>query len=238
MKNTIVVRGGNGCGKTTFAAALAAQLARSGVHTLLISPDTHIPAFGLWVPKGEPPASLGKILEGTVPEKITLASSVFIPRGLKENLGLLGYLQNETADKYTPASDDKASDFLRLASELAEQVVVDGTAYGDALTSAAVKASALQIRLLEPDPRGFLSATSAPPEKGAGETIWIACTRGAGDAVEEIAKRLHIKLVAELPRLLEAHTKLTEGRLFEPYQDKRYRGVVELIARAILEVVS
>jgi len=156
MKNITVVRGGSGCGKTTFAAALAAQLARSGIHTLLLSPDTHIPAFGLWVSKGEP-ASLGKVLESTVPEKVNLAANIFTPRGLKENLGLIGFLPNETADKYNPASDGTASDFLRLAAELADQVVVDCTSYGDSLTAAAVQASALQIRLLEPDPRGFLS---------------------------------------------------------------------------------
>ena len=234
MKNITVVRGGSGCGKTTFAAALSAQLARSGVHTLLLSPDTHIPAFGLWVSKGEP-ASLGKVLESTVPEKVNLAASIFTPRGLKENLGLLGFLPDETADKYNPASDGTASDFLRLAAELAEQVVVDCTSYGDSLTAAAVQASALQIRLLEPDPRGFLSIKSAPPEKSGGKTLWIACPHGAGDPMEDIAKRLHIQFAAKLPWLPEAHVKLTEGRLFEHYQDKRYRGVVELIARAVLE---
>jgi len=234
MKNITVVRGGSGCGITTFAAALAAQLARSGIHTLLLSPDTHIPAFGLWVSKGEP-ASLGKVLESTVPEKVNLAASIFTSRGMKENLGLLGFLPNETADKYNPASDGTASDFLRLAAELADQVVVDCTSYGDALTAAAVQASALQIRLLEPDPRGFLSIKSAPPEKSGGKTLWIACPHGAGDPMEDIAKRLHIQFAAKLPWLPEAHVKLTEGRLFEHYQDKRYRGVVELIARNVLE---
>jgi hypothetical protein len=235
MKNLIVVRGGSGCGKTTFAAALASQLARSGIHTLLISPDTHIPAFGLWMPKGEPPASLGKVLESTVPEKVNLAESIFTPHGLKENLGLLGFLPNETADKYNPASDGTASDFLRLAEELADQVVVDSTTYGDSLTAAAVQASSLQIRLLEPDLRGFLSIKSAPPEKSGGKTLWIACPHGAGDPEEDIAKRLHIRFAAKLPWLPEAHVKLTEGRLFEPYQDKRYRAAVELIARDVLE---
>jgi hypothetical protein len=235
MKNLIVVRGGSGCGKTTFAAALASQLARSGIHTLLVSPDTSIPAFGLWVLKGEPPVSLGRVLESTVPEKVNLAASVYVPHGMKENLGLLGFLPNETADKYNPASDGTASDFLGLAAELADQVVVDCTFYGDALTAAAVKASSLQIRLLEPDLRGFLSIKSAPPEKAGGKTLWIACPHGASDPVEDIAKHLHIQFAAKLPWLPEAHVKLTEGRLFEPYQDKRYRAAVELIARAVLE---
>jgi len=235
MKNITVVRGESGCGKTTLAAALASQLARSGIHTLLISPDTNIPSFGLWTPKGEPPASLGKVLENAVTEKVILAASIFTLRGLKENLGLLGFLPDETADKYNPASDGTASDFLRLAAELADQVVVDCTSYGDSLTAAAVQASALQIRLLEPDLRGFLSVTSSPPEKAGGKTLWIACPHDAGDLVEDIAKRLHIQFAAKLPWLPEAHVKLTEGRLFEHYQDKRYRGVVELIARAVLE---
>jgi energy-coupling factor transporter ATP-binding protein EcfA2 len=233
MKNITMIFGGTGCGKTTFAAALAAQLARSGVHTLLISPDTHVPAFGLWTAKGEP-VSVGKILE-TMPEKVNLATDVFIPRGLKENLGLLGFLPNEAADKYTPASGERASDFLRLAAELADQVVVDGTAYCDSVTTAAVKEAAVRIRLLEPGPRGFLSVTSALPEKAGGKTLWIACPCFPGDPVEETATRLHIEFAAELPHLPEAHVKLNEGRLFEPYRDKRYRASVGLAVRAVLE---
>lgn len=235
MKNITVIQGKTGCGKTTFAAALAAHLARTGVHTLLISPDTNIPAFGLWVPKEKPPVSLGKLLESVAFEKADIAAGVYVPHGLKENLGLLGFLSHEAADKYSPASEQTASDFLRLALDLAEQVIVDGTAYGDPVTTAAVKAARLRIRLLEPDLRGFLAAMSEPPEKAPAKTLWIACPRNARDPVEEIAKRLHIGFAAKLPRLPEAHTKLTEGRLFEPYGDKSYRAAVELTAYTILE---
>lgn len=235
MKNLAVVRGGTGCGKTTFAAALAARLARSGIHTLLLSPDSHIPAFGLWVPKGEPPFSLGRLLESAAPEESVLASAVYIPHGLKENLGLLGYLANEAADRYNPPIEDRASAFLRLAAGLAEQVVVDGTVYGDVLTAAAVKAASLQFRLLEPDPRGFLSITSSPPEKSGGKTFWIACPHGTDDPTEETEKRLHLSFSAALPRIPEAHTKLTEGRLFAPYRDRQYGAAVELAARAVRE---
>lgn len=235
MNNITVVQGEPGCGKTTFAAALAARLANSGVHTLLINPDTHIPAFGLWAPKDTPPASLGKLLESTVPEKVNLAAGIHIPRGHKENLGLLGFLPNEAADKYTPASEGTASDFLRLASELAEQVILDGTAYGEPVTAAAVKAAGLRVRLLEPGPRGFLAVKSEPPEKAAAKTLWIACPHDTGDPVEEMEKRLNIRFAAKLPHLPEAHAKLNEGRLFEPYSDKRYRAAVELVAHAVLE---
>ena len=233
MSNITVVQGGTGCGKTTFAAALAAHLARNGIHTLLIGPDTRLPAFGLWAPK-EKPASLGKILEGA-PEKVNLASGVYIPHGLKENLGLLGFLPHETADKYTPASEQSASDFLRLASELAEQVIVDGTAYGDTITATAIKAAGLRIRLLETDLRGFLASMSEAPERAESRILWIACPHDKGDPVEELAKRLHIEFAAKLPRLPEAHTKLAEGQLFEPYRDKKYRAAVELAARSVLE---
>ena len=187
------------------------------------------------MPKEKPPVSLGKILESAVPEKVNLATGVYVPHGLKENLGLLGFLPHETTDKYTPASEQAASDFLRLASELAEQVIVNGTAYGEPITAAAAKAAGLRVRLLEPDLRGFLAAMSEPPERDTNKIFWIACPRGEGDPVEEIEKRLHITFVASLPRLPEAHAKLTEGRLFEPYSDKRYRAAVELAARAVLE---
>lgn len=235
MKNLTVVRGGTGCGKTTFAAALAARLARSGVHALLLSPDTCLPAFGLWVPDGKPGISLGKLLDSAMPEKSVLAGGVFIPHGLKENLGLLGYLPNEAADKYSPPSPEKAEAFLRRAAELAEQVVVDSTVYVDVLTATAVKAASLQIRLLEPDPRGFLSATSSPPEKSGGKVLWIACPHSPDDPAEEAEKRLHLSFSAVLPRISEAHAKLTEGRLFEPYRDRQYGAAVKLAARTVQE---
>lgn len=40
----------------------------------------------------------------------------------------------------------------------------------------------------------------------------------------------------KVPCVSEAREKLNEGRLFEPYKDKRYRSAVEEAARIVKEV--
>jgi hypothetical protein len=235
MSNILVIRGQSGCGKSTFAAALAAQIARNGIHTLLVSPDTHVPAFGVWVPKDKPAASLGKILENLPADTASLASAVYIPRGMKENLGLLGYLSGEPSDKYSPPSRDTASTFLRSASELAEMVIVDGTDYDDTLTTTAAKESFLELWMVEPTIRGTLFVLSLPPDE-ARKTMWIACTWWHPDPVEEVVNRLSLFFATKVPCVSEAREKLNEGRLFEPYKDKRYHSAVEEAARIIKEV--
>lgn len=235
MSNILVIRGQSGCGKSTFAAALAAQFARNGIHTLLVSPDTHVPAFGVWVPKDKPEVSLGKILENLPTDAAALASDIYITHGMKENLGLLGYLSGEPSDKYNPPSRDTASAFLRSASELAEMVIVDGTDYDDPLTAAAAKESFLQLWMIEPTIRGTLFVLSLPPDE-AKKTMWIACTCWYPDPVDEVVNRLSFYFATKVPCVSEAREKLNEGRLFEPYKDKRYRSAVEEAARIVKEV--
>lgn len=233
MSNITLICGGTCIGKTTFAAALAAQLARDKIHTLLIGPDTAVPAFGLWVhAPAHVPVSLGTVLERELTAE-SVAAGAYLPQGTHHSLGVLGYLPGEASDKYTPPGMEQAERLLQIAASLAEQVVVDGTVYGDALTHAAARLADLRFTLIEPGPRGLLCQKSRPPEKGVGETLWIACPRAQDDPVEETVNRLHGSFFAVLPQTAEAHAKLTQSRLFEPYTDKAYRQAVEKAANAI-----
>lgn len=235
LKNVTVVRGTGGCGVSTFSAALAAALAKQGVQTLLVSPDTHTPAFGLWVPDmpaNHPAQSLGDVLAR--PLKLeALADAVYIAPGTGSNLGLFGYLPGEPSDKYVPVDGDKAEVFLSLLSRLSEQVVVDAASSGDAISTVAARRAAWQIRLMDTDSRGVLQFKSRPPEKAEGHTLWLACPRMADDPVSEVADRLHLKFAASLPLLEEAHRKLTEYRLFTPYDNRAYRDTVKMAAETI-----
>lgn len=233
MSNITLVCGGSGVGKTTFAAALAARLAHDRIHTLLISPDAFVPAFGLWVhAPAKKPVSLGGILERELTAE-SVAAGAYLPQGNRQSLGLLGYLPGEASDRYTPPNLERAERLLQIASTLAHQVVVDGTGYGDALTRAAAKLAGIRFVLVEPGPRGLLWQKSRPPEKGVGETLWIACPRAADDPVEEMESRLGVSFFSTLPQTAEAHAKLAESRLFTPYVDKTYRQAVEKAANAI-----
>lgn len=163
----------------------------------------------------------------------SVAAGVYLPQGTHHNLGVLGYLPGEASDKYTPPGTEQAERLLQIASLLAEQVVVDGTVYGDALTRAAVSLAGLRFVLTKPGPRGLLWQKSRPPEKGAGETLWIACPCAADDPVKETANRLHVSFFAVLPQTAEARAKLNESRLFELYADQAYRQAVEKAANAV-----
>lgn len=233
MTNITLICGGTGIGKTTFAAAVAAQLAHDKIHTLFIGPDTHVPAFGLWIhaPAHEP-VSLGSVFERELTME-SVAAGVYLPQGTHHSLGVLGYLPGEASDKYTPPGMEQAKHLLQIASTLAQQVVVDGTVYGDFLTRAAAKLADLRLTLVEPGPRGLLWKKSRPPEKDAGESLWIVCPRSPDDPIDETSKRLHVPFFAILPQSAEARAKLTECRLFEPYADKAYRATVEKAANAI-----
>lgn len=233
MSNITLICGDSGIGKTTFAAAVAARLAHDKIHTLLIGPDTRVPAFGLWVHKPtHEPVSLGTVLERELTAE-SVAAGVYLPQGNCHNLGVQGYLSGEASDKYTPPGIEQAEHLLRIASTLAQQVVVDGTVYNDALTRAAAKLADLSFTLVEPGPRGFLWEKSRPPEKDTGETLWIACPRSLDDPIDETAKRLHVSFLSALPQSAEAHAKLAECRMFEPYSDKDYRAAIEKAANAI-----
>ena len=233
MGNITLICGSTGVGKTTFAAAVAARLARDRVHTLLIGPDTHIPAFGLWVhaPAHES-VSLGTVLERELTAE-SMAAGVYLPQGTHHNLGVLGYLPGEASDKYTPPGMEQAERLLQIASSLAEQVVVDGTVYGDALTCASAKLAGLRFTLTEPGPCGLLWQKSRPPEKNECESLWIVCPRSPDDPIDEMAKRLRVSFFSILPQSAEARTKLTECHLFEPYADKAYCAAVEKAVNAI-----
>lgn len=233
MSNITLICGGTGVGKTTFAAALAAQLARDKIHTLLIGPDTVVPTFGLWVhaPAHEP-ISLGTVLERELTAE-SVATGAYLPQGMHHGLGVLGYLPGEASDKYTPPGMEQAERLLQIASSLAQQVVVDSTVYGDTLTRASARLADLRFTLTEPGPRGLLWQKSRPPEKGASETLWIACSCAPDDPIDETAKRLHVPFFSVIPQSAEARVKLTECRLFEPYADKEYRQAVEKAANAV-----
>lgn len=238
MRNIVVIRGIGGCGKTTFAAALAARFAHAGVHTLLVSPDTRVPAFGMWIPADQPHTSLGKLLESQAFNPEVMASAIFIPHGLRENLGLLGFLKGEKSDQYSPVSEDTATSFLRTASELADLTIVDGMDHGDMLTATAIKGAVLQVRLTEPTVRGFLSVQSQPPEKTGEKSIWVACPWRYPDPVDELIRKMSVSFTAKVPYSQEAHEKLNEGRLFEPYREKRYRAAVQRVAEAVKEATT
>lgn len=237
MSNITLIDGGSGVGKTTFAAAVAARLARDKVHTLLISPDTHIPAFGLWIHSPAQTVSLGSVLERELTAE-SVAAGVYLPQGNHHSLGVLGYVSGDASDQYTPPGVEQAERLLQIASSLAQQVLVDGTAFDDPLTRAAAKLAGLRFTLVETGPRGLLRQKSRPPEKGVGETLWIACPRSSDDPIDETAKRLHISFFSILPQSAEAHTKLVECRLFEPYTDKAYRAAVDKAANAAVGGVA
>lgn len=237
LKNLTVVFGNGGNGATTFAAALAAHLVRSGKQTLLVSPDTRVPAFGLWVPDMTPKTkqkanSLGEIIARRASLK-SMAEEVFTAPHSGGNLGLIGYMVGEASDKYVPVDRDTAEVFLAILTKLSEHVIVDASSHGDTISTAALRRAACRIRLIDPDPRGVLHHRSIPPEKADGKTVFFACPRTQEEPVDEVAGRLGIEFAGTVPFLEEAHVKLTEYRLFEQYDSRAYRAALEAASTAI-----
>lgn len=237
LKNLTVVSGNGGNGATTFAAALASHLARTSAQTLLVSPDTHVPAFGLWIPElaqKQHTRSLGEIIARRADLQAIAADVITEPHS-GGNLGLLGYMAGETADKYVPVDRDTAELFLAVFTKLSEQVIVDASAHGDAISAAAFRRAAYRIQLIEPDPRGVLHHGSMPPEKADGKTFYFMCPRTQEEPADEVAERLGITFAGTVPFIEEAHVKLREGKLFSPYASSAYRRSLEIVAAILRE---
>lgn len=238
LQNLTAVCGMNGCGSTTFAAALAAHLAKSGTHTLLISPDTHVPAYSLWKPDMPPvetkksAKSLGQLFAGELAVQ-RIAEHVYFPQGFHQNLGLLGYLAKESANEYVPVDASTADDFLKMAADMLDwQIILDTTHDANAISMLGVQNAALLIRIVEPDLRGA-SFLHSQPENHSGTTIWLACARSMDDVTDTFAEKIGISFAAEIPFLEEAHTKLMEGNLLQAYGNRQYLAALDTAAQAI-----
>ncbi|MFT9078375.1 hypothetical protein [Ethanoligenens sp.] len=239
LQNVTVVCGMNGCGSTTFAAALAAHLAKSGTHTLLISPDTNVPAYSLWKPDMPPvetkksAKSLGQLFAGGLTVE-RIAEHVYFPRGFHQNFGLLGYLARESANEYVPVDASTADDFLKMAADMSDwQIILDATHNGGAISTLGIQNAALIIRIVEPDLRGASFLHSRPPENLSGKTLYLACARSMEDVTDTFAEKLGISFAAEIPFLEEAHVKLMEGNLLQPYGNREYLAALDAVTQAV-----
>lgn len=236
MSILVTITGSPGCGKTTFASALASALAKRGNHVLLASADFRCPALGMWASGERTVVSLGRLLT-SVPDLTAqdISGNVTVSE-TNSYLALAGYAAGEKADFYNPINEREAAGFLAAAGDLADITVVDGTDYGDALTEVSADEANIMITILDADPRGQLwirSRPDNPPRNQGQKQLLIPFQRNSFDPLDSILKSMGIKAFAVLPYTDEARHKMDECALFEPYRNKAYRLAVDAVVQEI-----
>lgn len=233
----IGVVGHSGVGRTTFAAALAAMLATKQNHVLLGSLDDRNPALAVWEPTFHDYHSVREIINLNGSIDVPRLSKVLNPSSLTEKLCLLGFSQKDLAGE-SSMNERLARELVKAsrAEDMADFFVVDGTNYGDALTTVAIDYADVLIQILPADNTGLLLELCAPLRPARTKKqhrLTILFQRNSFDPVDTVAKMAELNVFTVLPFTDEAHRKLVDGRLFSRYSDPQYRGAVDKTAEEI-----
>lgn len=251
----IAVVGNNGIGKTTFAAAITAAIAKraKGVpfNIFLVNGDTNVPALGCWRPNKLPEKyfSFGALMAQPDIYPETVAQSVSHVSGL-DAIGLLGYREDSKNADYETPDEDKVNNMLvgmkhYLTDDFATgAVIVDCCEQRtDPFTAVALQTADIVFMLLHADMQGvmYYHANSRYIQQfKANETecIIIPVVRNTFDPVDIVeTKYFHTDFPA-LPRIDEAHRKMVDGKLFAPYNNAAYNAVLDRAVSRILEVAE
>lgn len=245
MSNIIAaVYGGNGVGKTTFSAALAAEASGFCGKIILASPDVYMPGNALLMPhdKGVQQESLGTLADSPQFGDEALLRAV-TPYRKNGNIGLLGYLKDDNADQYNRFDENLSLRLLSAVRRLAEITIVDcANPYEDALSHMALLNADLVFILIEPNSKGVLSylaqkTLSSAVEGLTAKKVYLASPAHAYSPVEDVAYVVGHPFYDLLPYTEEANTKLCDGDLISKYRS-RYAAPVCRCAGLLREAQS
>lgn len=255
----IALIGNRGIGVTTFAAAVAAETYRSakkGVfNTILISNDRAAPALDLWLLAENNASDLGKLMEQSSLSVDDLFSAVSTTgKGDLDGLALLGIERGAQLHSHSQPDEDTVRRTLLGLKRFQNgrvsigAVIVDGTDESDPFTSVALREADLVISLIHADRKGvaFVQAHKAlytQLETENVEQLVFPVQRNTFDPAGAVSSELGkwkpaLPVQVPIPVCDEAHRKLVDGRLFDRYDDMRYRAAVNTAAKTILRVAN
>ena len=232
---TITVIGPAGCGKTTFSSAIAGALAEKHEGVLLASGDSHCPALGVWALKGDHKTSIAQILSYSGLDEDYFERTVTISDN--SNLALLGYKEEERIEDYERPTERSVRKLLNIADKLSNYIIIDGSNYGDPLTTVSIMSADVIIEIVEPDPHGlsFIKSRVYNSPNDTGSHLYLSYRRNSFDPADMVFENLNIQAFAELPFTDEAHEKLVDMKIFTQYRNNDYLSAVNKTVKELEE---
>lgn len=171
-----------------------------------------------------------------------------------QGLALLGNAKGSQVHEHAQPEEETVRQILlglkrfRDGTKSIGAAIVDCTDEKDPFTAVALREADLVISLLHADRKGIAyvqahRALYAQLTAEGVEQLVFPVQRNTFDPVDAVSKELagwNPSLTAQTPVPLsdEVHRSLVEGRLFDRYEDRRYRAAVETAARTILKVAQ
>ena len=248
MGKVIAVWGTPGSGKTVLSMKLAERLYQTGrrhkVRIVTVLTDVLSPSMPVIFPlyPSDATYSLGSLLAKTTITADDIFSYTTLIKG-RDNLGVIGYKENENSRSHPEYTREKAKVFLRTLAENTDYAIIDCMTDPDdsILSETALLEADESIRLMTPDlkclsycmsqNKHFASRGYMPPEQ---ITVINTPVQAYAMPISEI--RGHIgKVDFTLPYSPELARQSLEGSVSEETNDRRFMNAVGMIAGKVGE---
>ena len=239
MSKLIAVTGSPDSGKTVTAVKLAQEIySVTKRRVIYLCPDLVVPVMGCLFPhcKDDDLQSLGMALDHTDIYKEDVLRRVVTVKSMQD-FGYIGYKAGENKYTYPRPTEDKVMQLVSVLLQVAEYVVADCESDPADLISAILKAEAnVNLRIVTADMKCMTYYTSGIDQtNSAAQTLTVMNTRENGIflPVEEV--KAHFGDVRfTLPYSAELKKQAYCGMLSELLPDKKYRGTLNEIAKAVI----
>ncbi len=246
MGKMIAVWGTPNSGKTAFSMKLAESLYQSGrrkqVKVVVVLTDVTAPSMPVVFPmyRSDDIYSLGDLLAKTTITADDIFSYTTLIKG-KENLGVIGYKENENCHSHPEYNQEKARTFLNILVANTDYAIIDCmTNPADSILAETALLEADQsIRLTTPDlkclsysmsqGKHFMSNGYMPQTQ-----ITVINTPVQAFAMPVSDVRGHLgKIAFTLPFSSALAEQSLEGTVSEELKDRRFMQVVGMIAEKV-----
>lgn len=239
----VAVWGSRGCGKTVVSIKLAERLTGMGHNVLLIFADSESPV----IPYGCPPSeligegSVGRVLASPhVDEAVIKENCIFYKKN--KYLSMLGYRKGENRFSHPPYGDERVSELLESAKNVAPFVIVDCSSQlsTDVLTANALLNADEVVRMTGCDLKSVSYLSSQLPLLADAKWNAEGQVRVAGNVMPNEAQGASEAILGKaafrIPHSLEVEKQFLEGELFSELCYRESRAFRNEIAKLSVEV--
>lgn len=239
MAKLIALTGSPDSGKTVNGIKLAQEIYEmTKRRVIFLCPDLTVPVMGYLFPhsRDDDLQSLGMALDHTDIYKEDVLRRIVTVKTMSD-FGYLGFKAGENKYTYPRPTEDKILQLTSVLLQVAEYVVADCDSDPSELISAVLKTEAnTTLRFVTPDVKSMAYfASNGDSVEAATKRLTVLSTKDRDIflPVEEV--KAHFGDVRfTLPYCAELKKQAYCGTLSEPLPDKKYRGLLNEIAKAVI----